>query len=72
MPTVISKAKKRRFCKTVRGHWFCAEGEQGFICEGIAEIGVRDFSLRDIPHTETGIMLNPGNPTVSLVAYAKS
>jgi len=44
----------------------CAEGEQGFIYEGIAEVEVRDLALREIPRTETLVMLNVGNPAAAL------
>lgn len=43
----------------------CAEGEQGFIYEGIGEYEVEDLSLDDIPRTRTAVMLNLANPAAA-------
>ena len=44
----------------------CAEGELGFVYEGIAKIETRDLTLEKIPQTKTSVMLNLGNPAASL------
>ncbi len=44
----------------------CAEGDEGFVYEGSAEVKVRDVSLDDIPVTRTHIMLNMANPAAAL------
>jgi pyruvate,water dikinase len=44
----------------------CAEGDTGFVYEGIAEFEARDVDLADIPATRTAIMLNLGNPAAAL------
>ena len=44
----------------------CAEGDRGFVYDGIAEFEARDIDLDDIPDTRTGIMINLANPTAAL------
>ncbi|MEJ2031481.1 MAG: phosphoenolpyruvate synthase [Deltaproteobacteria bacterium] len=44
----------------------CAEGEQGFVYEGIAEYEVKDISLDEIPETRTRVMINMANPAAAL------
>jgi pyruvate,water dikinase len=44
----------------------CAEGETGFIYEGIAEYSVEDISLSDVPETKTRVMLNMANPSAAV------
>ncbi len=43
----------------------CAEGDEGFIYDGIAEIEVEDLHIGDIPDTDTKIMLNLANPSAA-------
>ena len=43
----------------------CAEGEQGFVYEGIGEFDVEDLKLEDIPETRTKVMLNLANPAAA-------
>jgi pyruvate,water dikinase len=40
----------------------CAEGEQGFVYEGILEYEAVELSLESIPETRTQIMMNIGEP----------
>ncbi len=44
----------------------CAEGDQGFVYDGIADFEARDIDLDHIPRTRTRIMLNLANPAVAL------
>jgi len=44
----------------------CAEGDEGFVYEGIADFSVEEVSLDDIPETETKVMLNLANPAAAL------
>jgi pyruvate,water dikinase len=44
----------------------CAEGDQGFVYEGAAEIKVADLDLSQIPATRTQVMLNLANPASAL------
>ncbi len=44
----------------------CAEGDAGFVYDGIAEFEARDVDLDDIPETRTAIMLNLANPAAAL------
>lgn len=44
----------------------CAEGEQGFVYDGQADITVNDLALADIPQTRTQVMLNLANPAAVL------
>lgn len=43
----------------------CAEGEEGFVYEGIGEFEVEELSLDDIPTTRTAVMLNLANPAAA-------
>ncbi len=40
----------------------CAEGDEGFIYEGIADVTVNDLDVSDLPSTATHVMLNLANP----------
>lgn len=44
----------------------CAEGDEGFVYDGIADFTVEDVSVEDIPATRTKVMLNLANPAVAL------
>ncbi|MFN4142898.1 phosphoenolpyruvate synthase [Aestuariivirga sp.] len=43
----------------------CAEGDEGFVYAGPAEIESEDVDVRDIPPTKTKIMLNMANPAAA-------
>ncbi len=43
----------------------CAEGDEGFVYEGLAEIEKREIDYGDIPDTETKVMLNMANPAAA-------
>jgi pyruvate, water dikinase len=43
----------------------CAEGNEGYIYEGILKYEESDVSLEDIPETKTKIMMNIANPTAA-------
>jgi len=43
----------------------CAEGDEGFIYEGIADYEIQDLDLESIPATRTKVMLNLANPAAA-------
>jgi pyruvate,water dikinase len=43
----------------------CAEGDEGFIYEGIADYKMEDVDLTNIPATRTKVMLNLANPAAA-------
>ena len=43
----------------------CAEGEQGFVYEGLADYEAKEFDLANSPRTRTEIMLNLANPAAA-------
>ena len=43
----------------------CAEGEEGYVYEGLLEFDSKEVSLLDIPQTKTKIMMNIGSPTAA-------
>lgn len=43
----------------------CAEGDQGFVYQGIAEIEVEELELGEVPETNTKIMTNIANPAAA-------
>ncbi len=44
----------------------CAEGEHGYIYDGILDFEENELSLDDLPQTETRIMMNIGDPAAAL------
>jgi pyruvate, water dikinase len=44
----------------------CAEGAEGFVYDGIAEVEVADAAVSDLPATRTKVMLNLANPDAAL------
>jgi pyruvate,water dikinase len=44
----------------------CAEGDEGFVYEGIADVDVREIPLEEIPDTRTDVQLNLANPAAAL------
>jgi len=44
----------------------CAEGDEGFVYEGTADIAIKALDVTDIPKTSTAVMLNLGNPGAAL------
>ncbi|MCF8467306.1 MAG: phosphoenolpyruvate synthase [Sneathiella sp.] len=43
----------------------CAEGDEGLVYEGIADFEAAEVTLKDIPESETKIMLNLANPAAA-------
>lgn len=43
----------------------CAEGDQGYVYDGILDYEVRDINLEDIPETRTQIMMNIASPAAA-------
>lgn len=43
----------------------CAEGDEGFVYEGLGEFEVEDIAFGEIPATRTQIMLNLANPAAA-------
>ena len=43
----------------------CAEGDEGFVYEGIAEITMNEIDVTSVPNTRTKIMLNLANPAAA-------
>jgi pyruvate,water dikinase len=44
----------------------CAEGDVGFVYEGIAEVTIEEIDVASMPATRTKIMLNLANPAAAL------
>ncbi|MCX7300518.1 MAG: phosphoenolpyruvate synthase [Rhodobacterales bacterium] len=43
----------------------CAEGEEGFVYGGIAEVVIEQIDLGELPRTKTKVMFNMANPSAS-------
>ena len=43
----------------------CAEGDEGHVYSGIADFGVEEIRLDDIPQTRTKVMVNVGDPSAA-------
>jgi pyruvate,water dikinase len=43
----------------------CAEGDEGFVYEGTAQVAERQLDISTVPQTDTQIMLNLGNPAAA-------
>ncbi len=66
LPAVIGTGNAREVLKdgqevTVS----CAEGNEGFVYDGAADIEVEDVDLGSIPETETAVMVNLANPAAA-------
>lgn len=44
----------------------CAEGDEGFVYDGVAKFEVQDINLSNVPETRTKVMLNMANPAAAL------
>ena len=44
----------------------CAGGEEGLVTEGFSKISVTEEALKDLPQTNTKVMLNLANPSAAL------
>ena len=44
----------------------CAEGAEGFVYDGVAEVEVTDAAISELPATRTKVMLNLANPDAAL------
>ena len=44
----------------------CAEGDEGYVYEGLLDVDVEEVNLDDLPETETRIMLNVASPGAAL------
>jgi len=44
----------------------CAEGDDGYVYDGIAAFEMRDLALDQIAKTKTGVMLNMANPAAAM------
>lgn len=43
----------------------CAEGDEGYVYEGIAEYEMKSISMEDVPKTDAKVMLNLANPAAA-------
>jgi len=43
----------------------CAEGDQGFVYQGLAEIDAEEIDIASVPATRTAVMLNLANPAAA-------
>lgn len=43
----------------------CAEGDDGFICEGISQISTQTVDLKGLPEVRTKVMVNLANPAAA-------
>jgi pyruvate,water dikinase len=67
LPAIVGTGQGTRILKDGQAVTVsCAEGDQGFVYEGIADFEARDVALEDVPKTRTQVMLNLGNPAGAL------
>ncbi|TVR97025.1 MAG: phosphoenolpyruvate synthase [Rhodospirillales bacterium] len=66
VPAVIGAGKATKSLKDEQEITVsCAEGDEGHVYAGIAEIEVEEVDLSDIPRTRTQVMVNIGNPAAA-------
>lgn len=66
LPGVVGAGDATRVLRTGQAVTVsCAEGEQGFVYEGIADVRVSETTISDIPTTRTKVMLNMANPAAA-------
>lgn len=67
LPAVVGTGNATRVLATGQGVTVsCAEGDTGYVYEGISEIVTEDVPLADLPATRTRIMLNMATPAAAL------
>jgi pyruvate,water dikinase len=67
LPAIVGTGNATRVLKTGQKVTVsCAEGDQGYVYEGIAEYEAKDALTEDIPATRTRIMFNMANPAAAL------
>jgi len=66
LPAVVGTGNASRVLRDGRAVTVsCAEGDQGFVYDGVADVEVRELALEDIPPTRTRVMLNLANPAAA-------
>lgn len=67
IPAIVGTGEATRVLNDDQGITIsCAEGETGYVYEGILEFEESKVSLEDIPVTRTRLMLNMGSPDIAL------
>jgi pyruvate,water dikinase len=66
IPAIVGTGEATRVLNDDQGITIsCAEGETGYVYEGILEFEESKVSLEDIPATQTRIMMNMGSPDIA-------
>jgi pyruvate,water dikinase len=66
IPAIVGTGEATRILNNGQGITIsCAEGETGYVYEGILEFEESKVSLEDIPVTRTRIMMNMGSPDIA-------
>jgi pyruvate,water dikinase len=67
LPAVVGTGSASRVLRDGRAVTVsCAEGGEGFVYDGVADVEVRELALEDIPATRTRVMLNLADPAAAL------
>ena len=67
LPAVVGAGNATRVLRQDQGATVsCAEGEEGYVYDGIASIEINELPLAQIPDTRTDVMLNLANPAAAL------
>ncbi len=67
LPAIVGTHNATKLLKTgIDVTVSCAEGDEGRIYEGIADIEAQDLSLENLPTTRTKVMLNMATPSAAL------
>jgi len=67
LPAIVGTGNATRLLKTGQKVTVsCAEGDQGYVYEGIADFEAKEASVDSIPETRTQVMFNLANPAAAL------
>ncbi len=66
LPAIVGAADAPSIPEGIEVTVSCAEGDEGFVYEGILDFSVTDVDLGDLPETSTKVMLNVADPAAAL------
>jgi pyruvate, water dikinase len=67
LPAIVGSGKATSVLKNGREITVsCAEGDTGYVYDGIGEFEVRDLALEEVKPTRTKVMLNMANPAAAM------
>jgi pyruvate,water dikinase len=66
LPAIVGAAAAAEIPEGIEVTVSCAEGDEGYVYDGVLEYSVTDVDLGELPETETKVMLNLADPAAAL------